>query len=167
MDSEDSRRRTAIESNIEGELHRLAGRSMVAEGAHQADSRVDLTSTSRNFSSCPSLPSCVTRVQWARQGSTAFGLWPRATPRVGCEARQKLDRARRARRVRSGEVLHGHRASIECAVVWAAQERAESQSAGGRRAAADDRRDEIGTHTHMAENPYAHTDRGMREYTAL
>ena len=43
MDSEDSRRRTAIESNIEGGLHRLAGRPMVAEGAHQADSRVDLT----------------------------------------------------------------------------------------------------------------------------
>ena len=50
-----------------------------------------------------------------------------------------------------------------------ARTRIESQSAGGRarRAAADDRRDEIGTHTHMAENPYAHTDRGMREYTAL
>lgn len=49
-----------------------------------------------------------------------------------------------------------------------ARTRIESETVrGGRRAAADDRRDEIGTHTHMAENPYAHTDRGMREYTAL
>ena len=51
-----------------------------------------------------------------------------------------------------------------------ARTRIESETvpAGARAAAAaDDRRDEIGTHTHMAENPYAHTDRGMREYTAL
>ena len=39
---------------------------------------------------------------------------------------------------------------------------------GGRRAAAAPTIDETkSVHTHMAENPYAHTDRGMRENTAL
>lgn len=144
---------------------------MVAEGAHQADSRVDLTSTSRNFSSCPSLPSCVTRVQWARQGSTAFGLWPRATPRVGCEARQKLDRARRARRVRSGEVLHGHRASIEllrsgmgCARTRIESECRRARAPGGRRRST--RRNRY-THAHGREPVRAYGPRNARIYGAL
>ena len=48
----------------------------------------------------------------ARRSGTAFGTWPRSSPRVGCEARQKLDRARRAR----GEVVLDivHRFSAQC-----------------------------------------------------
>ena len=56
---------------------------------------------------------CVTMAQ-ARRSGTAFGTWPRSSPRVGWEARQKLDRARRARGEVVHDLVHRHRFSAQC-----------------------------------------------------